>query len=395
MAKRKTLPIFLCCLLSVILTGCWDQKNIEEHGFVVGSAIDLAEDQTKEHVNIALTNQLVIPGQIGTPEQGGGEEKAFLNLTSEGESMFNINRHMASQTSRIPFYEHLKVLIVSEELAEKPQLLASLMDFFIRDHEMRRGVHVFISEGNAKDILQIDPKPERIPAIFLDTITENEQELLEMTQPVEVGKLHGLLLGSKSYVLPKISAQEDKSKVYDDKTAVFHGFNNQMVGTLTGEETKGLNLLTEKNDGGSIKFEIDNKLMTYETTGTNVKVDIDTTDLNSLGVSINIMAEGGVAEMFGDRSLLDEAYIAKIEEKVAERIEQLANKTINKAQGELNADVLNIGNILQQRHYPLWKKMEGDWENGKNYFSKVRIDVSAEVNVRQTGVTDRAKDREH
>src|SRR5690625_5707892 len=91
-----------------------------------------------------------------------------------------------------------------------------------------------------------------------------------------------------------------------------------MVGTLTEEETKGLNLLTEKNKSGSIVFEIDNKSMAYEVTGTNLKMAIDTTDPGNLEVSINIKADGGVAEMFGDRSLLDEAYIAKIEDKRSE-----------------------------------------------------------------------------
>src|SRR5690625_5409221 len=87
-----------------------------------------------------------------------------------------------------------------------------------------------------------------------------------MISSVQIGDLHKLLLQPFSYVLPKIAAGEDKSKVHDDKTAVFHGYNNQMVGTLTGEETKGLNLLTEKNKSGSIVFEIDNKSMAYEVT---------------------------------------------------------------------------------------------------------------------------------
>jgi len=395
LVKRMAIIIFQCSLLSVLLAGCWDEKNIEEHGFVVGVAIDLVDEQTKENLMIALTNQLVIPAGIGTPQQGGGEQKAFLNLTAHGESMFNIGRKMASQTSRAPYYEHLKVLIVSEELASNPELLATLADFFIRDHEMRRGVHIYISEGKAKEILEIDPKPERIPAIFLNTVTDNEQEALEMISSVQVGELHKLLLESFSYVLPKIAAQEDKSKVHDDKTAVFQGYNNQMVGTLTGEETKGLNLLTEKNMSGSIVFEIDNKPMAYEVTGTKIKMDIDTTDPRNLDVSINIKAGGGIAEMFGDRTLLDEAYIAKIEDKVAEEIEQLANQTIKKVQHELNADVLEIGKNLEQQHYDLWKKMEGSWERGENYFSKANIHVSAEVNVRQTGVTDKAKDRQH
>src|SRR5699024_5327411 len=139
-------------------------------------------------------------------------------------------------------------------------------------------------------------------------------------------------------------------------TAVFRGYNNQMVGTLTGEETKGLNLLTEKNMSGSIVFEIDNKPMAYEVTGTKIKMDIDTTDPRNLDVSINIKAGGGIAEMFGERTLLDESYIGRMEDTVAEEIGQLAKQTIEKVRHEGNGDVLEIGKNLEQQHYDLWKK---------------------------------------
>src|SRR5699024_11667123 len=62
---------------------------------------------------------------------------------------------LSSLTARQPFYEHLKVIVFSEELAREPGVFESLVDVFIRYHEMRRATRVFISRGNASDILDI------------------------------------------------------------------------------------------------------------------------------------------------------------------------------------------------------------------------------------------------
>src|SRR5690625_7379123 len=97
LAKRMAIIIFLCSLLSVLLAGCWDEKKIEEHGFVVGTAIDLADEQQTENLMLALTNQFVVPAGIGTPAQGGREQKAVINPTAHGDSKDSTSRNIVEQ----------------------------------------------------------------------------------------------------------------------------------------------------------------------------------------------------------------------------------------------------------------------------------------------------------
>src|SRR5699024_6659414 len=104
---------------------------------------------------------------------------------------------------------------------------------------------------------------------------------------------------------------------------------------------------------------------------------------------------GNLAEMYGSKTLLASSYLAKIEEKIAEQIEQLAYQTIDKAQQEYKLDILDIDKTLIRKHYNVWEKIKKDWENGENYFSNSNIHVSADVKVRELGATDRAKDKEH
>src|SRR5699024_6422395 len=140
------------------------------------------------------------------------------------------NRKMLKETSRPPFYEQLRLLVISEEVALDGDLFASMLDLFIRDQEMRRIIKVIIAEDKAKDVLEVDPKPEKLPVVHVDMTTENAFKSMDMIQPVILGRLHSYLLNDNSYVLPRISVR-DKDVDYTG-VVVFNGLSNQMVGSL-------------------------------------------------------------------------------------------------------------------------------------------------------------------
>jgi len=391
LAKLRLLPFILCFFLFIFLTGCWDQINIEERGFVIGTAVDKADNHSDESQKLALTNQIVSPAGLGTPTEGGGDEPPYINLTTSGESIFAINRKMLKETSRPPFYEQLRLLVISEEVALDGDLFASMLDLFIRDQEMRRIIKVIIAEDKAKDVLEVDPKPEKLPVVHVDMTTENAFKSMDMIQPVILGRLHSYLLNDNSYVLPRISVH-DKDVDYTG-VVVFNGLSNQMVGSLDASETKGMNLIKGNMNGGYIKFEVDNHNMNFEIERTNSKMTLVSEDPKNMDIQINIKVEGRLAEMYGSKTLLDSSYLAKMESKIADKVERLANKTIEKAQNDLKLDVLDIDKVLKQRHYHIWKKINKNWEYNENIFSKSNIKVSANVQVREVGATDRAKDK--
>lgn len=391
MANRKCLYSPIYFLLLILLTGCWDQVNIEEHGFVIGIAIDMASDESGEKNAFALTDQIVSPGDLGTPTSDSSDESPFINLTTIGESIFAMSQNMLKETSRAPYYEHTRLIIISADVAQDPERFASMLDVFIRNQQMRRGVKVFIAEEKAKNILEINPKPEKLPVMHIDMITDHAYQSMDMIEPVTLGSLHSHLLNEKSYVLPKVSAFEDR--VDYNGVAVFNGVKDQMAGSLNGQETIGMNLIKGDMKGGYIKFKIDNHTMVFELEQSKSEIQINPNDPANMDVSITIDVEGNLAEMYGSKPLLDSSYLAKIEEKIAEKIEQMAQQTIHKAQKEFKLDILDIDKTLIRKHYNAWKKIERNWENGENYFSKSHLNVSANVKVRETGATDRAKDK--
>ena len=389
MNKRKY-PFLAFCLLAFLLTGCWDETNIEERGFIIGLAIDLADEKVNGNHQVTLTNQFVVPPGIGSPSDGsGGSQKAYLNLSASGDSIYAIDKEMRTSTNTIPFFEHLKVIVLSEDVLNTPDLFPSIMDPFFRNHDIRRVTKIIIAKGEAKEILDITPENEKIPALYMDTLLEKGLGIKGTLKPVQLGDIHESFLTDSSFTLPLFLPSEKKLDY--EAGAVFHGYEGKLVGTLSKQEMQGLNLMIGEYQGGPIEFEHEGNMITFNISHANSKIKIDTKNSEKLSISVDISAEGRIAEVFGAETIMDPKTIAEIEKKATEKIEEIVQKTIEKAQSELHADVFGLKNKLKQRHYQTWQKVKDNWDHGDNYFGKSTFHVKAKVRVRSAGESEKSQ----
>src|SRR5699024_10935445 len=104
-------------------------------------------------------------------EMGEGEE-AFVNYTTDGNSIYEMGEKVASISSKSPYYEHLAVLIISEDVAKQEHTLSNLLDTYIRDVHLRRDIYIVVAEGEAKKTLEFYTPNYELP-------TRNIEELLE------------------------------------------------------------------------------------------------------------------------------------------------------------------------------------------------------------------------
>src|SRR5690625_2075693 len=211
MVVKRGYHVCICVLVMTLLTGCWDNVPIEERGFVVGSALDMKDGKIDGNYELTLTNQFVVPAGVSTTTGGGeGEQGAFTNLSASGSSVFAMDEEMASLTSKTPFFEHLKLLVISEELLSTPHLFANTLDMFVRDKEMRRGVKVVVAEGEAKALFDFKPENAKLPAVYIDDMLEDSLKKTSLFKPVRVGDIHEHLLTNESFTIPKMTSQGDK-----------------------------------------------------------------------------------------------------------------------------------------------------------------------------------------
>ncbi len=77
---------------------------------------------------------------------------------------------MATRVARQPYYEHLQIIIIGEELAKEG--IDHPLNLFFRDHESRRKIKLVIAKGSAKDALRVKPKLMPVRGQYMSKLTE-------------------------------------------------------------------------------------------------------------------------------------------------------------------------------------------------------------------------------
>ncbi|MBD1381325.1 Ger(x)C family spore germination protein [Metabacillus arenae] len=384
--------LFMIGVLSIFLIGCWDQVEIEDRGFIVGVAIDLVEeaasepDESKGKYLYKGTWQFVVPSGLsqGSSDTGGSAaQKAFENVSTTSDSILEQARQLAATVSRPPFSQHLQLIIISEEVAKTPQAFGNILDLFLRDNEMRRGIKVLISEGEAGQVLNTQPTPESLPVMYLDSVSENSNKNQKILPENRIGTAHERLIDKKSFVLPKV--KKDGEKLNLSGAAVFNGNSSQMIDFINGDITEGLNFITDEYQRGLIKTKMKDDLIVYDIENARRKVSVKVKDKDNIQFNIEIQTDGMIGEGFIPLDYTKQKTISKVEKAIEKEIERKVSNTIKTFQEDLKVDALGLGSFLQGEDYETWKKIRKDWDHGENYFSKSTINLKVKAIVRNSG----------
>lgn len=363
--------------------------EIEERGFIIGASIDLKEKISENRYKVEITDQLAISSAFG-PSQGGAgsDSEAYINLTASGENIMSIDQDLEKQTSKEPYFQHLKVLIISEEVVKIPHLFENILDIHIRGAEFRRGIKILIAKGEAKEVIDIKPMDEKLPAIYINKILDRVDKQTDVIKHLTIGDIQEANLKDASYILPIIYTKE-KNRVSFEGAAVMHGHEKRMVGKLTDEESFGLNLLTGKDKTGTFDFDYKDEIISMELSEIKNSIKVDPSNIDNIKVNVSLELSGTIKEVFGRVYPKEQRDINEMEEAAKKKLKSLANDVIRKSQEELNADIFGINDILFTRHYDTWQKVKDNWDHGENYFSQVTFTIEPEILIEHTGTSEK------
>jgi spore germination protein len=386
----RNLKVMTVLVSLLIMTGCWDSIEIEQRGFVIGAAIDL-EDQNKEEKGIKLTQQFVVPGAMSEATGGGGgkgEGDAFQNIESKGKTIFETVRRVAATTSRSPFYEHIKLIVLSEELA-KSNYFPDILDYFIRYPEMRRGTQVMITPGQAGEILDFKPKNEKLPVMFIQSISRNNFKNARMVPPTRIGDVHEKLLGIESFMIQMISKRsEDEVKIAGH--AVVNGHTDKLVGFIGEEATEGVNFITGEIEGGLLEAELNDEIIVYEMDTVSSKIKPEFISEDQIKFNVEITTRGSIPETYEPLDFLEAKEIKRTERAVEETVREFTDLAIREVQQGLKTDIFSFGKILSINYPDKWEKIKDDWDHGENYFKDSQITVEINSVVTRNGTIIRS-----
>ncbi|MDD9268075.1 Ger(x)C family spore germination protein [Paenibacillus sp. GCM10023248] len=395
----KLVLIFL--LVTPLLTGCWDRLEIEDRAVVLAIGIDKAKPgDEKETSNathilqdapnlggelIRTTAQIAVPGRIplgaGGGEGGPSGQKPVWVLTSVGKTVEDSLMNLQQQLADRLFYGHLRVIVLSEELAREG--IQNENDFFRRQPQVRRTVWMIVSKGKAADIMNANPQLERVPALYLLATLEHAREM---------GKLPNIFLGvflsaasakGQEGTLPYVELKK-KSNVEIAGMAYFH--NDKMVGRTTALQIGHYMAMKEINPGGySVLQQVPDSETAVMFRTKHRKSKIKTMiQNNQVHVDIKCQVEGDLEEKSNEKLLMTKQNIMKLEQKIKKDAEVGFEKLIQQTQKD-GSDIFGFGEYVRAMHPGYWNKEVRNKEMWANKYKEITVDVSMQVKIRRIG----------
>jgi spore germination protein KC len=364
---------FLVFLMVFLQTGCWNAREINELAFVLSIGIDKTNDGFK------VTAQMAKPATYSKTPSGGGstdKEKSFWIISSTGKTIFEAIRNMSSISSRRIFWSHIKVIILSEQLAKSNTL--EIFDFFSRNAELRLRTLVAVTPGEAGKLFEYVPEMESDPSIYLEKIIENKNLSGKSYSIMLKDFLEDYLDPNVGPVTSRIVIDRSQAKPVLKTSGAYVFKDHSLVGSLNEEKTRGLLWIKNKMhdsvmvvscpyDGMPITLEIKNSKSNFETYIDNGVPHI----IIKVSTSVALTEQGCLTD-FNQTQELD-----SLKQALESAIQKDIQSTLSSVD-DLGVDFTGFSRKLHRQHKNEWHKLSSNWPKNFNE-SQARIIVKVAV----------------
>lgn len=379
--------IFNLLILSFLLTGCWDKRELNEIAITLAIGIDKVENEYQ------VTAQVVVPSEISAKEST--RSTTVTLFTAHGETVYEAFRKMTKDSPRKIYPGHLRILVIGEELAQEG--IGESLDLLSRDLELRSDFYVVIAKDiTATEILNVTTDIENIPANKMFSSLEMSEKAWSGTDGITLAELiANLISDGKEAVLTGIqlignseigSSTQNVETIspaarirYND-LAVFKG--DKLIGWLTENESRGYSAISNSVKTTVTPISCPNEgKVTIEIIQFNsdVKGSIDT---GKPKIDINIKAKGNVGEVECKINLTEPRTIAELEIIYEKEVIEIINETIDTMQKKYKVDIFGFGDAIHRSNPKEWNKMKENWDEE---FSNLTVNVKVDMKLHLTG----------
>jgi len=388
--KRIGALFILFSLLTLLLSGCWNRRELNELAIAVAAGVDRVDDRYR------LSVQVVVPGQVASRKAGGNQAPATL-YTAEGDTIFEAARRMTQVSPRRIYFSHLRMFLIGESMAKAG--IAKILDFLMRDHEFRTDFYLVATKGaTAEDTLKIMTPLESIPANKLYNSLQTSERVWSPSITVTLDELiNDLSSEGKHPILTglEISGDREAGETSENVNSIKTPANLRFVGLAIFKVDKLIGWLNEKESRGyryiigGVKGSVafvpcgDKGKVTMETVRSHTKVTGKVIG-SQPEIEIKAYVEGnvGAVECKG-LDLTQTNTIEELESKMEKKAEQLMKSVIAKVQEEYKVDIFGFGEAIRRSHPGFWKRNKEEWND--RYFPELAVRIKVDYRIRRTG----------
>lgn len=370
----------LCSLigLSILLTGCWDSRSIEDISLVIGVGIDLEE----ESENISLGHQIIVP-----PSNGGDSSQGspFKNIYTSGKTVHGAIRNLALRDDPV-YSDHQRILLIHNSVLKK-YTLDEVINQLVKDDKTRRSLYVFTTNESIKKIFSTTDSDE-IPSNQLYSLIENRGRSTKILPAVSLGKVSSNLQKKASFVLQNVEVINNQVALAGGAVILNGHISDQ---ELSVDDIATLNWLTGSIEGGVISTEKDSMPLAFEILG-DVKVQVKSEYKNDrMYFTIHSEAQGRISEDWNEEEdSFKEDYSADRGRIIKDEVEDRVLDFIHMLQTEVKSDVAGLSEYVKVQEPDFWTEHKNEWNR---YFTEAEISFNVSVTVEDFGTKGSIKKR--
>lgn len=384
----------------VVLTGCWDRIELERRGLVLVMALDADKEGQVltggssaggegERPRFLVSLQLIEPTQLagGTEAGGKASREPFWTASIADESIAMAFRGFNTRWYRFPLLEHLKTLVIGEELAREG--LGSVMDFLTRDREMRRQTDVLIADGRGKEVIDIRHRLQPNLGLYFPGLMEHDVVTLQMAPTFTIGDLVAALHAEEDFLAPRVILDPDRREVKLSGGAVFK--QGRMAGWLDEDEVLAARWVLNQVEEGELKLTCpggDNGLLVFhvQRAQTRLRPHVENGPRpQRVVMNIVVRAEGEIDEDTCPAvHTLDPDALLVTEESINRDLNERIISIVTKVQREFGADIFNFGEMMRRYQPAVWREVAPRWGD---FFPLVEIRPQVQVKIRRFGIS--------
>ncbi|WP_029192370.1 Ger(x)C family spore germination protein [Paenibacillus harenae] len=378
MKRRMTIAMLLVLMLN---TGCWDRKEINDIGLVMGTGLDLADNG-----KIEATIQVAVPAPSGQSTGAGSKEtEKFFLISAVGENGIEIQQKLQQKMSRTLFFAHRSVILIGESLARKG--VNDILDTFNRSPRNRLKTYMLVVKGRkAADLLQVNYPYELAPAEALKEMEmlKGEGTIVTLRDFMIASATEGMsptigVLEPADFHRPGEKEEDRLFRI--NGTAVFK--SGKLTGFLNNAKTHEFLWFRDNKKTDKISADLPGGKgnVGYFITSGSYKINADAGS-NPLKFHVSLKAKGDLFENNSPLDVTDADNLTIVKKAIEDRIKRDMQAFLRKIQTGYKSDIVGFGQQLQRENPKKWRTVEKKWDQ---YFAAAKISVSVDVTINNTG----------
>jgi spore germination protein KC len=373
----------------LILSGCWDHRELSEITVVVGMAVDKGDNG-----KYTLTIEGINAKELSDKTSTGFAPSIFYAL--EGDTLAELSQKMNVGISKNLIYSHMKVLVISEEVLRDG--LIDFLDFLERNREIRDDFNLVTTRNvKAADILGVTYLVQKSSSLKLHTQLNSLVESWGGDPNIRLNDfIQAYTSAGKRGVMAALTIQGDPEKggsvenmkkvkpdalVVVDSLAIFK--NDKLGAFLPLEDSRNYLWIINKLDKTVLTVECNkDKFLGVRIFNNKTKSKVSLIKGRAV-INLRVNGEGYLDSTQCKEDLTQINTFVKYGKLTEKEIKKNLEATIKKLQQEYKADIFGFGEMLYRQDYKNFKRIEKNWDE---YFEDAIVNVDVNVKLRRSGV---------